>query len=238
MRTICVSTGTVYKISEDMNEKIRLIGQFGQDGIELNFAFARDLLAFEATTASLSHLKNRRVTIHAPWKDITYGENPHCRQTLDAMQKLYNQINASLVNVHFVEGQDLGVFSNYQMKVTIENEDWRKETSQTPEQIEALLKQYPKFGFTFDFAHAYSISPELAADFLKKLKEKMTQVHLAYLDKTLPDHWFLHKKMTRELESLVRQIPSRTPLVLECVASDKSEFPLIGNELIFLRTFT
>jgi len=84
---LCISTGFVYKISGDMNEKIRLLRQFSADGIELNFAFSRDLINFRITPDNLEYLKDKRVTIHAPWKDITYGNNPNCITTLDLIQE-------------------------------------------------------------------------------------------------------------------------------------------------------
>ena len=233
---ICISTGFVYKISEDMNEKIRLLKQFSADGIELNFAFSRDLINFKITQDNLEYLKDKRITIHAPWKDITYGDNINCINTLDSIQELYNKTNAVLVNLHKSSEDDLSILKKYNFFSTIENDDWIGDLSST-KQLQEILKQNPNLGFTFDFAHSLSVSLELTTEYLAKLRNKMTQIHISYLDKTMKDHYFLYKHNTKKIECLLKLIPENVPLVLEAVASDETELPLIRKEVDYFRDF-
>lgn len=233
---ICISTGFVYKISQDMNEKIRLLKQFPADGIELNFAFSRDLINFKITQDNLEYLKDKRITIHAPWKDIVYGNNPNCINTLNSIQKLYNKTNAVLVNLHKKSGDDLNILKNYDFFSTIENNDWKGGLTST-KQLQEILKQNTNLGFTFDFAHSLSVSPELTTEYLARLRSKITQIHISYLDKTMKGHDFLHKHNSKKIEGLLKLIPDNLFLVLEAVASDETELPLIKKEIDYLRNF-
>jgi len=233
---ISISTGFVYKISEDMNEKIRLLKSFSADGIELCFAFSRDLINFKITQDNLEYLRNKRITIHAPWKDIVYGNNLNCINTLNSIQELYNKTNAVLVNLDKRQEDDLNILKNYNFFSTIENEDWKQGITST-KQMQEILKQNPNLGFTFDFAHALSISIELTTEYLIKLRSKMAQIHIAYLDKTMTDHDFLHRHNNKKIECLLKIIPENIPLVLEAVASDETDLSLIKKEIDYLRNF-
>ena len=232
---ICISTGSVYIVEQDMNKKIELLKPFPCDGIELNFAFAQDLVDFNITPENLEFLLRKRVTIHAPWKGIFYGDNSQCNETLNTIQNLYRQVRAELVNFHLFEGQDLSVVQKYDFNATLENDDWKKRL-QTQEQVEHALRQNPKFGLTLDFAHVYSISPDNIARFIGGFKGRISQMHISYLDRTLKDHWFLYRHDSEKQRGLLRLIPEDIPLVLECVASDSSEVPLIADEIKYLRS--
>jgi len=232
---ICISTGFVYKISEDMNEKIRLLKQFSADGIELNFASSKDLINFKITQDNLEYLKNKRITIHAPWKDIIYGNNLNCINTLNSIQELYNKTNALLVNLHKRTEDDLEIFKNYNFIASIENEDWRTGIN-TPKGIDKILMENTNLGFTFDFAHALTVSPDDIPIYVNQFKNRIVQVHLSYLDKNLRDHYFLHKYDSKEVRVLLSNLKSlNVPFVLECVAPNLDEMQLVKQEIEYLR---
>jgi len=53
---ICISTGSVYKLSKDMNEKIGMLKNFSIDGIELCFICPENLLNFVINQENLRYL--------------------------------------------------------------------------------------------------------------------------------------------------------------------------------------
>lgn len=233
---ICVSTGAVYKISEDMNKKIELLKEFSPDGIELCFADSQYLIDFKITKENLTYLCTLKyVSIHAPWLGVRYGNNERTLAVLKSINNLYCEIDARNVVFHADFIDNFSVFENYDFTISIENNEWKYPFHLISE-IELLLKNNKKFKFTFDFAHALTVSVEDIPVYVEKFKEKLIQVHFAYFDKELPDHWFSHKYDSEEIRKLSKYLKVLdVPIVLECVANDESEVSLIGKELKYVR---
>jgi hypothetical protein len=233
---ICISTGAVYKLTEDMNEKIGLVKEFSPDGIELCFADARYLIDFQISKENLSYLCGlKSVSIHAPWLGIRYSENPRCQDVLKAIKDLYYLINARNVVFHADFVGDFDVFRNCDFIYSIENNDWRHPFN-TVSEIGVLLSENERIKFTFDFAHALSVLPASVPNFINHFKDKIIQVHLSYHGRELSGHWFLHKYDSEEMRNLIKQLKILdVSIVLECVANDENELSLIQNEIEYVR---
>lgn len=241
---ICISTGLVYKLNEGMNKKIAMLRDFSIDGMELCFADADDLLNFSINEANLKYLQSFKFnSIHAPWKNIDYGNNNKCKKTLIVIEKLYKEINAINVSFHIfgVEKiKETKIFNEYDFIFSIENNDsgrLKRPGLDTVEKIKKALTINPNFKFTFDFAHALVTSPQEIPVFINKFKNKLTQIHLSYLTKQMKDHWFLHKYDSKEMRNLLNHLKNtNAPIVLECVASNWEEMALVKKEMEYVKS--
>jgi len=233
---ICISTGADYKMSEDMNRKIELLKEFCADGIELCFADSQALIDFKITDENLYYLKSLKwVSIHAPWIGIRYGRNQRTDEVVKSMRYLSDLIDAKNVVFHGNFADDFSFFLNCDFTYSIENSDWRY-SFHTVLEMEKLLAESDNYKFTFDFAHALTVNSSDVSVYMSRLKDRMIQVHLSYLDKQLPDHWFLHKHDSVEMRNLLSPLKDLdVPIVLECVAANESELPMIKDEIEYVR---
>jgi sugar phosphate isomerase/epimerase len=235
---ICISTGFLYRLMNDRNEMINKIREFSPDGIELSFAYPRYLFDFVVKEENLKYLQSLKfVSIHSPWKEIIYDDSQRSKDILVAIEKLYKQINAR--NVVFSNKEQVVNFNRitgYNFTASIENDDWKHPLSNNPEVIEKILFENRNLKFTFDFAHALTVSSADILIYLNKFKDRLINVHLAMLNRNLRDHWFLHKFDNKEMKDLLNHLKSTNiPIILECVASDWNEVPLIKKEIEYIK---
>ncbi len=236
---ICVSSGFLYKITDDINEKISKIREFSPDGIELNIARSQYLFNFgEVNKENLAYLQSLNFnSIHAPAGEFSYGNNDKSRKTLEAIEKIYKKINAKNVVFHREQMEDINVFNNYDFIASIENGDWRRADAKTPDQVGEILEKSPNLKFTFDFAHAFSVSPDDIPIYIDKLGDKLIEIHLSIIEPKTKEHWFIHKYNNRETKRFLKHLKkTNVPIVLECVAFDKNEIYLIKEEIKYIKS--
>lgn len=233
---ICISTGFLYRFMNDRNDMISKIKEFLPFGIELSFAYPQYLFSFMINKENLEYLKTLKLnSIHAPWKEIIYGNNQKSKDTLEAIEKLYKQIGARNVVFHREQLDDINIITNYNFVASIENADW-KETGNTIEEIGIILNENKKLKFTFDFAHALTVSSDDIPIYLNKFKDRLIQIHLSILNKELKDHWFLYKYDSEKMRTLLSRLKSTdVPIVLECVASNQNEIQFIKKEMNYIK---
>jgi len=233
---ICISTGLVYRLTNDRNEMVERLRQFSPDGIEISFADPQFLFDFTPTRSNLEYLRTTRTSIHAPWKHIIYGNNDLCRIFLGELQKLSNLVDAKNVTFHKSPEDNFSVLADYSFPCSVENDDYKfvGKAPTSPEEVRAVLSQYPRMGFTFDFPHALTVDPGSIPEFLRF--PEISQIHLSYLSRELPDHYFLYKNDSPRLRALIRQIPPNIPIVLECVSPNEQEVELAKREVEYLRS--
>jgi len=234
---ICISTGFVYKLSKDMNEKIGMLKNFFINGIELCFAYPEDLLSFVINQENIRYLRVLKfISIHSPWKEVIYGNNQKTKDILRTLEKLYKEIGAYNVVFHKEQIDDINIITNYDFTASIENGDWR-ESGNSVEEIKAILNKNKSLKFTLDFAHALTISSDDIPIYFNKFKDKLISIHLAMFNKNLKGHWFLHKYDSEEIRTLLNYFKNtNVPIVLECVASGQSEIQLIKKEIEYIKT--
>jgi hypothetical protein len=232
---ISISTGLVYRLTEDRNNMIQRLRKYSPEGIELSFAYPKLLIDFTISLENLEYLRTLKFnSVHAPWKDIVYGNNPLAKQVLEKIQDLYNKIGARNVVFHKGIKDDFSILRNFNFNASIENDDWKKGLN-TVLQIEQELKQNPNLKFTFDFAHALTVSDNDIKVYLTRFQDRIIQVHLSMLNKELEDHYFLFKYDSLELRDLIKLIPQNIPLILECVASNENEVDLVKEEIMYIK---
>lgn len=233
---ICISTGFLYRLMNNRNKMIIKIREFLPDGIELSFAYPEYLFNFVINKENLKYLQSLKFnSIHAPWKEITYGNNQKSKDILEVIEKLYKQIAARNVVFHKEQLDDINVIKDYNFVASIENADW-KEAGKSVEEIETILNENKHLKFTFDFAHVLTVSLDDIPLYLNKFKDKLIAIHLAMLNRSLRDHWFLHKYDSEKMKELLNYLKNtKVPIVLECVASDWSEVQLIKKEIKYIK---
>ena len=234
---ICISTGFLYRLTNDRNTMISRIRKFSPEGIELSFAYPQYLFDFIINKENLDYLQSLKFnSIHVPWKEITYGNNQESKNVLEFIEKLYKQINAKNVVFHKEQIEEIQIVTNYDFTASIENGDWKELAGNSVEKIEEILKGNPKLKFTFDFAHALTISSNDVSLYVNKFKDELIEIHLSMLNKNLKDHWFLHKYDSQEMRNLLNHLKNiNTPIVLECVASNNGQVQLIKKEIEYIK---
>jgi len=234
---ICISTGFLYRLTNDRNEMIKRIKEFSPYGIELSFAYPQYLFDFVVDEENLDYLQSLKFnSIHASWKEIIYGNNQKSKNVLEAIEKLYKQINAKNVVFHRDQIEDIQVITDHDFLASIENGDWREPLGNSVNKIEEILKENSKLKFTFDFAHALTISSDDIPLYVDKFKDKVVEIHLAMLNRDLKDHWFLHKYDSLEMRNLLNHLKNiNVPIILECVAYNNDEVQLIKKEIEYIK---
>jgi len=234
---ISISTGLVYRLTEDFNERIDMLKKFQPDGVEINFAHPQYVLDFKLSPTNEKFLKSLKfVTIHAPWREISWGKDDLSLAVLKALNELYLKIGAKNINFH-VPITDFNQLTKYDFQASIENDDYKAATpAKSVDELDDILKNNDKLKFVFDFAHALTVYPEEIPRFLSELGDKICAIHISYLDKKMKDHGFLSQQNDRKLDELTKLVvASGKPLIIESVASNKTEVELVRQELKFLR---
>jgi sugar phosphate isomerase/epimerase len=233
---ITISTGLVYKLTNDRNEMIQKLREFSPDGIELSFAHPQFLFDFTINEENLKYLRTLKFnSIHAPWKNIIYEDSSVCRKVLEKIYELYVKINARNVVFHKGPEDDFKILRDFNFISSVENDDWRKGLN-TPLQIDQELIANPNLKLTFDFAHALTVSSRDIPTYFTGFKDSIIQVHIAMLNRLMQDHYFLHKHDSSGLRRLIGMIPKNIPLVLECVAPNEDEVALVKEEINYIRS--
>ena len=233
---ICISTGCVYKLSDYRNDLIEKLRKFSPMGIELSFAYPKYLLNFDINKNNLEYLQSLEFnSIHAPWEDITYGENKTSKEVLQKISKLYKQINARNVVFHKEQVEDFNSIIGNDFVSSIENDDWRN-PKHSIEDIKNVLDKNKGFKFTFDFAHALSVSSSDIPEYINYFKDKLIEIHLSIVNKDSEEHDFLHKYDSKEIRSLLQFLKDfSVPVILEAVISNLDEMEFINKEIEYIK---
>lgn len=233
---VCLATGNLYKIYKDRNKILPKLLEFSPDGFEINFGYPKYIYSFSPSKVEIAKLRKLKfVSIHAPCLDIKWGNNLESQKALRAIEKIYQKVGAKNVVFHENVGDDLNVTKKYNFSVSIENDDRRKKHN-SPQKIVQALKKYPHMGFTFDFAHAMTVSPDDTLEYIKRFKNKIIEIHLAWLGKRIADHRFLHKHDGAKIRKLLKLIKTlNVPLVLECAVANKKQINFIKKEIKYLK---
>jgi len=236
---ICISTGCVYKLSQDRNDKIKVLREFSLSGIEISFSHPKYLFDFDITEENLKYLQDLEFkSIHAPWKNVTYDDSEKAKMVLDKISELYKQINARNVVFHKDSIKDYNLVVNNDFVASLENDDWRKANNDI-EYFKSLLDNNKKFKFTFDFAHAVSTESDIA-EYIGYFKDRLIEIHLSIIVKDslnqYPAHTFLHRNDSKEVRKLLQLLKETSvPLVLESSVSNINEINLIKEEIEYLK---
>lgn len=233
---ICISTGCLSELFEDRNNMIEKLRKFSPFGIELSFAYPKYLLEFDISENNLEYLRNLKFnSIHAPSGGIIYGENKESKEVLQKISELYKKINARNVVFHKGKIENYDLIANSDFVSSIENGDWKK-PKHSIEDIKDVLDKNKDFKFTFDFAHALSVSSSDIPEYINYFKDRLIEIHLSIINEDSKEHDFLHENNNKETKKLLRSLKTvSVPVVLECLISNLKEVELIKKEMEYIR---
>jgi len=205
-------------------------------GIELSFAYPNDLLSFNINKNNLDYLRRLKYnSIHAPAMDIKYGINKTSKEVLQKISEIYKQINARNVVFHKTEIENYNLLVDNDFTISIENDDWRK-PEHNVEDIEKILSKNKKLKFTFDFAHALSVSSSDITQYLNKFKDRLVEIHLSIINKDSEKHDFLHKYSNEKIINLLQPLKVfSVPVVLEAAVLSFEEIGLLEEEIEYFK---
>ncbi len=233
---ISISTGCLYRLSEDRNKMVRELQKFSLSGVELSFNRPQHLLNFNIDKDNLEYLQTLEFnSIHAPCKDIIYGDNETCKKVLQKISELYVKINARNVVFHKNEIEDYNLIINNKFISSLENDDWRKPNNGI-EYIKNILDKYKELKLTFDFAHAITVAPSDIPEYLDYFKERLAEIHISIINEETKRHDFMHENNNARLESLTQLLKvTSVPLVLECAVSDFKNINSLKKEIDYIK---
>jgi len=233
---ICISTGCLSRLFKDRNDIIKKLQRFSPSGIELSFHNPEYLLNFDIERDILEYLQTLRFnSIHAPFKEIVYGNNKLCKEVLRKISELYTKINARNVVFHKDQIEDYNLITDSKFVSSIENDDWRKPNNSIRD-IKNLLNKHKELKLTFDFAHAITVSPSEIPEYLDYFKDRLAEIHISIINKESKRHDFLHKHNNEKLKSLTQFLKiASVPLILECVVFNPKEIDLIEKEIEYIK---
>ena len=234
-RIISVSTGLLYRITEDKNEQIERIRPFSPKGIELMLNSPESVRKIKLKEENISYLRSLEfVTIHAPSASgVIYQNDKETEGLLEKLSFLYNEVGAKNITFHIDQITDCDILSSYPWQYSVENSDNRKSCGQKPEEMEKFLIKDNQAKFTFDFAHAMQVNPDYVKKFLE-LKEKISEIHVSVCQTQLKEHHFISRNLTKIIEKKLNLLPAGCPFVTEAVAISEEEVPYIKTEILFL----
>jgi len=237
---ICISTGCVYKFAEDRNVLIDILRPLAPVGVELSFSHPQEhLMDFQISEASLLYLRGLEFnSIHAPWREIVYGQNQTSESVLEKIVELYKQINARNIVFHQEQIEDYNsIVSLLRVgcAVSLENGDWRKQEHSVAN-VRLALEKDRGFGFVLDFAHALSFSEQEVREYMNQFSSRLSEIHISIMNKESETHDFLHKHDSQEIRELLQPLNSvATAMVLEAAVSTPDEISLLKKEMGYLR---
>lgn len=232
---ICISTGCIYKLSDDRNDLIEKLRELSPVGIELSFVYPEYLLNFDINKNNLDYLKSLKFnSIHAPGLNMVYGANKTSERVLQKISELYKQINARNVVFHKGQIENYDLIMNNNFVASIENDDWRK-PKHNVEDVKNALDRNKGLRFTFDFAHAVSISPLSVHQYINNFKDETIEIHLSVINKDSEEHDFLHKYDNVKIRSLIQSLKVfSVPVVLEATIFDLGGIELLRKEMEYI----
>ncbi len=231
---ICISTGCVYRFSDDRNDLIEALRQFSPEGIEISFAYPEYLLNFNINKKNLKYLQGLKFnSIHSPCNNMTYGKNKMSKEILQKISELYKQVNARNIVFHKGQVEDYDSILSNDFVSSIENDDWRK-SEHDIEDIKKVLDKNGKFKFTFDFAHAITISASDIPEYINYFKNKLIEIHISIVNKDSKEHEFLYQHGSREIKESLQYLKitsASVPLVLEGAVFSSEELEFVKKEI-------
>lgn len=213
MLKIGFSTGALYKSLSNDISRVGILRRMGYPIIELGFMRLGDL-----TNQNINDLPRNILldfsyrSFHAPV--YGYQNDATTKYIFSKIAGLHAKLPLDLVVFHPDPVVDFGVFEDLPFRVGFENMDNRKNSCQTPAELEAILAGSENFSLVLDLNHAYSNDPsmKLAAEFYKRLGPRIAQIHLSGYN---GHHGSLFQ--TRQA-NIIRSIQDPTvPIIIESV---------------------
>ena len=106
-------------------------------------------------------------------------------------------------------------------RLTIENNDRRKQCGQRCEDIDKWLQRYPKAGFCLDMGHAWQVDRTMVEAYmmLKRFGHRLYQLHISEVS-AMSKHERLSFLFVKALKGIASHIPASIPVIIESVVQE------------------
>jgi sugar phosphate isomerase/epimerase len=235
---ITISTGSCHDLKLKGNDAIKFLLDYDIDGIELCFAYQKDLIEFELDGELQQELLKKDFnSIHMPSRDFNYSNNKESIKTLHKADKLAKQINAKYIVFHPSEINDFKILNQLKTQVAIENLHRDDKQYSTFESIKETLDKYSFLKLVFDTDHAFISKNDF--DKYLTLKDDIIGIHacsqwIRKRDNKEKSHGFIQEADNKQLELYTPFFKLRKPIMIEAdFYPEKKE--LIGKEIELLK---
>ena len=101
MAEVGFTTDSIYKSKIRFGKVIKLYRSLGADAIELSFATPDKLFGYNLSEQAINDVKKFSfTTIHAPWKEVIYDENPRTEKIMEKLKLLCDNFSAKGIVLH------------------------------------------------------------------------------------------------------------------------------------------
>ncbi len=168
------------------------------------------------------------VSFHTP--SFLYKNNKNTRKILQKFSLLREKLAIQNFVFHTDKKNDWTFLSSYNIPISVENMDNKKNYGKTIEEMKKILEKY-NFGLTLDLQHCYTNDKKmkLTKNFHEELGEKIKEYHLSGFSKN-KNHAPLFK--TEEKEIIFSLKKRNIPIILEGVFSSLKD---AKKELIYVK---
>lgn len=180
------STGPLWQ-TIPQKEALRLVRAAGCNAVELGLInFDRFKTDWLDELSEEDFVGFEWISVHS--SKITYGNNPDTRYIFDKLARLNKLVSLDCIVIHPDIVEDFSVFQNTDLPFAFENMDKRKESFQTPEELDELTKKYGFNKFVLDVNHIFTVDPtmELAKRFYEIVGDRIVEIQVSGY-KTLHD---------------------------------------------------
>lgn len=229
------STGCMYKSSLTLDNVISFYSHIGADALEISFATIKELYDFKLDNDLLATINSfSYVSIHAPFKGITYGDNDFSRHALKKLQELCKELPVKGVVIHPDTVDGFNALESLGIPFLIENMDKRKARGILAAEFTAYSMLY-NFGFVLDLKHAYEhdSTMQLAGELTEAMRDRIMEYHISGHDGT-SKHVLLHK--SNNWKDIMYSLPYNNdkPIIIESEMELPNEFTA-KKELEFVK---
>ena len=237
---VSISTGSVRHVASSVLEAVHFVEENFSglvNGVELFFWNLRDFESFELDDKATTFLQSLEFnTLHAPIKEMEYGENQATAGVLEKIGRIGKAISIELVVFHPNHVKDFSTVVGRGFRACVENlpDGESKKGWQHPKEFQEFFKKWPQLGFCFDVNHsmANGIKP---AEFISLLSKKIEYIHLNATAKPGDaGHELLVESSEKTIEEIMPVFKLQKPMVIE-VDIEKQKIPLIKKEIEFIR---
>lgn len=232
------STGILYGLDLTLDQKIDQLSQKWANAIELGFGkfeeFPEYNLGEETKDKLLQNFSS--ISLHAPWKGITYGDNSETKQILANLEKRTKELAISGIVIHPDTVENFGILDTSCLPFCIENMDLRKSFGTHPEHFQELIDRY-KFWLVLDVQHAYEQDPSmnLAKEFIITMGDRLKHMHVSWCS-ALQGHVPTYKADNQQAIAGILAMKIPVPKILEGVFVEVNEDNL-HQELDYVASF-
>ncbi|OGY98530.1 MAG: hypothetical protein A2855_00855 [Candidatus Liptonbacteria bacterium RIFCSPHIGHO2_01_FULL_57_28] len=216
-----------------LKETIDLHRELGCNAIEINLGEADDQERMtrvkELTAEDLAFFEY--VSVHAPARDMVYGEDDLTKRVLGDIQELYERFHFKYAVMHPDRIKDWSIFKDYSFPVATENMDNKKEIARTVDSLKTLFQKVD-IPMVLDMNHCYvnDNTLQLAADMYSAFKDRIVQIHLSGF-KTFHEPLYETKQA-----QIIRAVPDKNlPIILESTVTSeegiRAEYEYVKNNL-------